>query len=169
MISSPFGKKQDIYFMTKAVEQARLAHAAQEVPIGALLVNENGVVVAKGYNTTESGSTQADHAEMKVLRKAGDNNSDWRLDGHWLYVTLEPCAMCMHMIMLSRLDGIIWGASSPLFGHHLDNPNLFRVYKKDVVCIPGVCATESEDILKSFFKERREHGRSKNRQKSEEG
>jgi len=156
---SPFGQEQDKIYMVQALECAGQAFAQDEVPIGAIIVDPQGVVVARAYNQVEGQHTQRAHAEMLAVEEAGKKLGDWRLDGYWLYVTLEPCSMCMHFMMLSRLGGIVYGADSPLFGYRLDNSASLRVYKRDIVeIVGGVCAQESADLLKQFFRKRRIDG-----------
>lgn len=154
--ASIFGAQKDIFYMTQALEQAQIAASQQEVPVGAVVVNSQGDIVAKAHNATVALCSQAAHAEMQALREAGLYTGDWRLNGHWLYVTLEPCIMCMGLIYLSRIDGLVYGAMSPLFGPRLDKSILLSVYKVDTLCsISGVCASESAQLLKQFFKEKR--------------
>lgn len=118
---SIFGHEKDLFFMSQALLQAQKALDKDEVPVGAVVVNADGVIIARGMNCTEAHHTQHAHAESLAIAKAGKKMRDWRLEGCWIYVTLEPCAMCMHLILLSRLAGVVFGASSPLFGFHLDN------------------------------------------------
>lgn len=103
--------------MKAAISEALKALAKEEVPIGAVIVNKDGHIIARAHNLTEHKHTQAAHAEMLAIEKAGKKIGDWRLEGCWLYVTLEPCAMCYNLAVLSRLDGIVYGAESPLFGY----------------------------------------------------
>ena len=103
--------------MNVAISEALKALAKEEVPIGAVIVNKEGVIIARAHNLTEHNHTQAAHAEVLAIQKAGKKLGDWRLEGCWLYVTLEPCAMCYNLAVLSRLDGIVYGAESPLFGY----------------------------------------------------
>ncbi len=155
-MASPFGDAQDIQYMRKALAQAQSALKYDEVPIGAVVVAPSGEIIARAYNKVEKKHTQSAHAEVLALAKAGKKLKNWRLEGCWLYVTLEPCAACMHLIMMSRAAGIVFGAPSPLFGFHLDNDRILRVYKKDTVhIIAGVCAQESADMLQQFFKKKR--------------
>lgn len=154
--STPFGIKEDVRFMGLALKQAHKALAAQEVPVGAVVVDEQGLTIGKAYNAVETKKTQIAHAEMRALTKAAQKRGDWRLNGCWLYVTLEPCAMCIGLIQLSRLEGIVFGASSPLFGFQLDNNDGVPIYKKKVIqVIPGIFAEESAHILKQFFQKKR--------------
>lgn|GEM_PF-863300 len=156
-VKSQFGFEQDVFFMKRALRQAQLAYAHNEVPVGALVVDAQGAILGRGYNKTEKRSSQAFHAEMCAIAKAGKKLGDWRLNGCWVYVTLEPCAMCMHLIQLSRCAGVVFGAKSPLFGYQVvDKDSRFSVYKEDVVnVVAGVCEQESAALLKCFFKDRR--------------
>ena len=153
---SIFGKEQDLIFMNQALALADEAYQHDEVPIGALIVDEQGTVIARAYNQTESCQTQAAHAEIEAIKQAGKRQEDWRLNGCWLYVTLEPCAMCMHLIRLSRLAGIVFAAPSPLFGYRLDSAQAFRVYQKHAFSIvEGVAKEQASEVLKRFFKGKR--------------
>lgn len=150
----------DKKYMKRALTLARKALAADEVPIGALVVDEKGVVVGRGYNQVMQRCTQRAHAEVTALAQAGRKRGDWRLNGCVLYVTLQPCAMCMAFAYLSRVARVVYGAESPLFGFHLDNEDALRVYKKDVKIVPGIMSDESVALLKQFFKKKRKKGES---------
>jgi tRNA(adenine34) deaminase len=156
-MSSPFGHDKDLFFMAQALKQACLALKYDEVPVGALVVNQEGKIIGRGYNQTEKRSSQAYHAEMLAIAKAGSEIGDWRLNYCWVYVTLEPCAMCMNLIKLSRCEGVVYGASSPLFGYQVvDKCSPFSVYKEDVVkIVAGVDQDKAAELLKSFFRVRR--------------
>ncbi len=152
----PLKKEKDAWYMAQALDCAREAMAANEVPIGAVVVDEQGEIIARAANSMEHDCSQGSHAEMKALSQAGLHKKNWRLDGCWIYVTLEPCAMCMYACLLSRVAGIVYGAESNLYGYHLDNGLLLQVYKKDtLVVVKGVCAQEAQDLLKHFFKHKR--------------
>ena len=152
MLETFFGKEKDAGFMDEALAEAGKAYAIDEVPIGAVVVNAEGEIVARAYNSVERDCTQRAHAESLAIERAGKNLGDWRLNGHWLYVTLEPCSMCMGLVKLSRLAGVVYGAASPLFGFHLDNQESLWVYKKDVIkVIEGVKVNEAAELLKKFF------------------
>jgi tRNA(adenine34) deaminase len=144
----------DDYYMHQALVQAKRAAEHDEVPIGAVIVNAEGNIVGRGYNKVEELQCQLAHAELRALSQACKKNGDWRLNGHWLYVTLEPCSMCMYALRTSRIEGIVYGAESPLFGYHLDSGDSLAVYKKTNV-IKGVLAEESASILKQFFQKKR--------------
>jgi tRNA(adenine34) deaminase len=156
MLETIFGQSKDLFFMQEALEQAKLAYVINEVPIGAVVVNPKGVIISRSYNSVERDCTQRAHAESLAIELAGKNFGDWRLQGHWLYVTLEPCSMCMGLVKLSRLAGVVYGAASPLFGFRLDNDEDSWVYKKDVpLLIEGVMGNETAELLKKFFHNRR--------------
>jgi len=153
---SPFGQKKDIFFMKKALAQAQKAYASEEVPVGAIVVDSQGKVIGRGYNLVGKRNTQAAHAEVIAISKAGKKIGDWRLNGCWLYVTLEPCSMCMSLALLSRLDGVVYGATSPVFGYQLDKELHFQLYKYGaLLVVSGVCAEESSALLKDFFRHKR--------------
>ncbi len=155
-LESIFGKEKDIFFMQEALAQAKLAYEIDEVPIGAIVVNPEGDIIARAYNVVERDCTQRSHAESLAIEQAGKALGDWRLSGCWLYVTLEPCSMCMGLIRLSRLAGVVYGASSPLFGFSLDNADDLWVYKRGVISVvEGVELDDSADLLKNFFHKKR--------------
>jgi len=156
MLESIFGSQKDQLFMQEALDQAKLAASINEVPIGAIVVNAHGETTGRGYNTVERDCTQRSHAEGVAIEQASKKLGDWRLNGHWLYVTLEPCSMCMGLIKLSRFEGVVYGAASPLFGFRLDNQDDLWVYKRDAFSIiEGVGKEESAALLKDFFHKKR--------------
>lgn len=144
-------------FMRAALEQAQLAFDHDEVPVGAVIVAPDGSIIARACNATESTHTQTAHAEMRAIAQAGQARGDWRLQDCWLYVTLEPCAMCMNAIILSRLAGVVYGAASPLFGYlKVDKEGSSWLYKRDALTIlDRICEQESQQLLKQFFKKKR--------------
>jgi len=158
MIETVFGKEKDLFFMQEALVEAKKAQEIDEVPIGAIVVNKKGVIIARGYNRVEKDCTQRSHAEGLAIEQAGKGLKDWRLENCWIYITLEPCTMCMELIKLSRLAGVVYGASSPLFGFQLDKIEDLSVYKRDTFSIiEGVRSNESADILKQFFRKKRKN------------
>lgn len=145
--------------MNKALAQARLALKRGEVPVGAVLVDSQGVIIARGFNKIEAKKSQLAHAECAVIAQATKKLQGWRLDGYWLYVTLEPCLMCFGLITLSRISGVVYGAKSPLFGASRS----VGVLEKDPLGMQsrlrvfgGLKENESAAILKLFFKQARQ-------------
>lgn len=156
MFETVFGTEKDHELMQQALIEAHKAYEIDEVPIGAIIVNAEGVIVARTHNSVERDCTQRAHAESLAIELAGKTLGDWRLNGYWLYVTLEPCSMCMGLITLSRLSGVVYGASSPLFGFSLDKQDDLWVYKRDAFSIiEGVKCEESANLLKQFFHDKR--------------
>ena len=151
---------KEIYslFMKEALKQARKSFEEDEVPVGAVVVDEHGTIIARAHNKVEQVDTQTAHAELIALQKAGKKLGDWRLEGCWLYVTLEPCAMCLHAIALSRLEGVVYGADSPLFGFNLDKLGTLSIYKDKTLpfeLIGGIEAHEAGELLREFFRKKR--------------
>ena len=104
------------FYMGCALDQARRAQAFQEVPVGAVGVDQDGKIIGQGCNFVECYRSQNYHAEVLAIKQASLVRGDWRLAGCWLYVTLEPCLMCLGLIALSRIEGIVYGAGSQKFG-----------------------------------------------------
>lgn len=155
-VASVFGRLQDIAYMEQALRLANKAFVNDEVPIGALVVDPQGSIIGRGMNMVETRNTQTAHAEMIALQRAGAKFGDWRLEECWLYVTLEPCAMCMALALQSRIKGVVYGAQSPIFGFHLDNNLSLQLYKKGaLILVDGVCTEEASHLLKQFFKTKR--------------
>jgi len=153
---SPFGQKKDLFYMKKAIALAQRAYDKEEVPVGAIVVDKKGKIIGRGYNQIEKKDTQAAHAEITAITKAGKKIGDWRLNGCWLYVSLEPCSMCMNMTLLSRIEGVVFGATSPVFGYRLDKDLTFQLYTIGTLkIVPGVLADESATLLKNFFRHKR--------------
>lgn len=107
--------KDDHYWMGLALREARKAEARGEVPIGALIVRDD-LVLGRGYNLREGSRDPTSHAEMLAIRKAARKAGNWRLLGATLYVTLEPCAMCMGAIILARVERVVFGCRDPKGG-----------------------------------------------------
>lgn len=155
-MTSHFGEQLDHYFMSQALLEAHKALEKNEVPIGAVVVDAQGHIVSRGYNAVEELHTQRAHAENTAIALAGEHMKNWRLDGFWLYVTLEPCLMCIGLMRLSRLAGVVFAAGSPVYGFRLDKDVSYQVYKDDTIkIIQGVCEQESVALLQQFFQKRR--------------
>lgn len=140
-----------------ALDEARQAEAAGEVPIGAVILDETGGVIARGQNRVIRDSDQTAHAEMVAIREAGRALGNYRLLGCNLFVTLEPCAMCAGAILHARLARLTFGAWDPKAGaagsvlRVLNHPQL----NHRVEVISGVLADECGVLLQHFFQTRR--------------
>ena len=144
-------------YMRYALDEARLAVAAGEVPIGAVLVAD-GAVVARAHNRREVWQDPTAHAELIAIREASAHLRAWRLVGGTLYVTMEPCAMCIGAAILARVEHVVFGAWDPkggACGSVLNIPEERRLnHRIDVV--GGVLEEESRALLQEFFKGLRE-------------
>ena len=144
--------RDDNYWMGKAIAQARRAEAIGEVPIGAVVVKD-GAVIARGHNLRESNQDPSAHGEMIAIRRAAAKLGSWRLTGATLYVTLEPCTMCMGAVILSRLDRVVFGSFDPkggAAGSLYDLSNDARL-NHAVQLTPGVRGEETSVLLSNFF------------------
>ncbi len=148
--------KNDDFFMANALIQANKAFDCDEVPIGAIIVDKAGNIIARAYNQVEKKESQLMHAELQVLAKATKKMKRWRLNDLTIYVTLQPCVMCMGALILSRIGRIVYAANSPLFGCNLDNLEWFGIYKDSLPAVEFQECAKSIELLKSFFiKQRR--------------
>lgn len=145
--------------MKLALEQAELAQKIQEVPIGAVIVEtESGKVVSKAHNLKESVHDPCGHAEILAIRLAAEKLSSWRLTGHSLFVTLEPCSMCMGAIIQARLDHIYFGAYDKKAGSVSLGLNLHqnKSLNHQVSVTGGILHHDCSKILSDFFRLRRQ-------------
>ena len=143
--------------MARAVEQARVASLRGEVPVGAVVVID-GALVAEGRNRTITDSDPTAHAEVVALRGAGRRTGDWRLEEATLYATLEPCALCAGAVVLSRVERLVYGAQDPKAGMAGSLENLVQDERLNhrVRLTRGVLEGPSSELLRAFFRERRE-------------
>jgi tRNA(adenine34) deaminase len=146
----------DATFMQAAFEQAQLAASSGEAPVGAVVVI-GGEVLARGYNRTIADSDPSGHAEIVVLREAGQACGNHRLTDATLYVTLEPCAMCVGAIVQARVARVVFGAYDPKAGalgsaiDLSDSPAFNHRFEIQ----GGVLADECGTLLREFFEQRR--------------
>ena len=143
-------------FMREALELAAQAAAAGEVPVGAVVVKE-GRVIGRGYNRPISSRDPTAHAEIVALREAAAAEGNYRLPGCELYVTLEPCAMCVGAMVHARLGRVVYGAAdhkTGACGSIVDLPAIGH-WNHHGVFTGGMLATECGEILRRFFSERR--------------
>lgn len=142
--------------MKAAYDQARHAYKLHEVPIGAVLVDKQGKIIARGYNQIEKKGTQLAHAEMQVLAKAAKKRKNWRLSGLTLYVSVQPCLMCLGALYLSRISRIVYGIESPKFGVSLhliqSTSGIYKNLDMQFVCINY---QKSKELLQLFFQKKR--------------
>ncbi len=144
-------------FMRIALEEARLALDHGDVPVGAVVVDPDGRVVARDHNRREELSDPTAHAEVLVMRTAAQALGSWRLTDHVLYVTLEPCVMCAGAAVWSRLRGIVYGAADLKGGGTWSLYNIPGDTRLHHQCAieAGLLADEASELLVSFFRARR--------------
>ena len=149
-------EKTDIYFMHIALEEAGLAFAEGEVPVGAVLVKE-GVVAAKAHNCKESSNDPTGHAEILAIRYGAVEKRAWRITDATLYVTKEPCIMCAGAMINGRLGRLVYGCKDDKGGAVDSLYNLLSDGRLNhrVQVTSGVLGEECAEILRRFFKSRR--------------
>jgi tRNA(adenine34) deaminase len=144
-------------FMETAIGEAEKAGQRDEVPIGAILVDESGNVLAKAFNLTITASDPTAHAEILVLRQAAEKINNYRLLNTTLYVTVEPCLMCMGAIIHARVAKVVFGARDPKWG----GAGSLYDFSKDIrlnhqpEIIGGVCEDVCRKLMQSFFRKKR--------------
>lgn len=154
--------KTDETFMSAALKEAEKAARKGEVPVGAVIVRE-GRVIARGHNKRELANDPAAHAELLAIRAAAKKLGSWRLSATTLYVTLEPCLMCMGAIILARVPRLVFGAFDPKAGAcgSLYDISGDKRLNHRVHVSSGVLGTESQEALKDFFRRLRAEKREK--------
>lgn len=147
----------DVFYMQKALELARIAYDMGEVPIGAVVVKKStGEIVGEGYNRRETDKSPLAHAEITAIENAAKKLGGWRLIDCELYVTLEPCPMCAGAIINSRLERVIFGAEDKKAGSLCSVINLFELpYNHKPQITSKVLQEECSQILSDFFKDLR--------------
>jgi tRNA(adenine34) deaminase len=146
----------DEEFMREALDLARRAAEAGEVPVGAVIVRD-GAIVGRGYNQPVSGNDPTAHAEVVALRDAGERIGNYRLGECEMFVTLEPCAMCAGAIMHARVSRVVYGAADPKSGACGSVLDLFAEDRLNhhATIVAGVMAEEAAALLRDFFAARR--------------
>jgi tRNA(adenine34) deaminase len=143
--------------MRLALQEARAAQQAGEVPVGAIVCDAEGNVLASDHNRRETNSDPTAHAEIEVLRHAAGQLGSWRLTGCSLVVTLEPCTMCAGALVLARVSRVVYGATDPkagAVGSLWDVVRDRRLNHRPEV-VSGVLAEECGQLLQAWFAERR--------------
>lgn len=149
--------EHDELAMRLALSQARLAADADEVPIGAAVLDADGQVIGLGFNQTISRHDPSAHAEIVALRDAGMHMGNYRLPGATLFVTLEPCMMCIGAMMHARLARVVYGATDPKTGACGSVLRLQDVHQLNhhTVVEGGLLGDECSTMLRAFFRDRR--------------
>jgi tRNA(adenine34) deaminase len=142
-------------FMRLALSEARIS--GDDVPVGAVIVDSKGELLASGHNRKEERSDATSHAEIEVIRAAGAKLGNWRLENCTLFVTLEPCAMCAGAIVAARIPRVVFGAWDEKVGAAGSLYDLLRDRRLSagVEVVPGVLGEESTKLLKTYFSKQR--------------
>ena len=148
----------DGFFMEAALAEAALAAEAGEVPVGAVAVDGDGNIIARGHNLVEKEKSVSRHAEFEVIRQIENLRQDWRMTGITIYVTKEPCPMCAGMLVNSRISRIVYGLPDPAYGGcggAIDIPGMpGALWHPEVT--GNVKSDESKKLVQDFFRRRRE-------------
>ncbi len=143
--------------MQRALEQARLAAAVDEVPVGAVLLDADGDLLASGHNQPIRAQDPSAHAEIVVLREGAKKLGNYRLPGTTLYVTVEPCTMCVGALVHARVGRVVYGATEPKTGAIESARRLFESgeFNHRPEIVGGVLADECAALLTEFFAAKR--------------
>ncbi len=147
----------DAAWMQQALAQAQIAAEKDEVPVGAVLVDSAGELIAAGHNQPISASDPSAHAEIVVLRAAAQKLGNYRLPDTTLYVTLEPCTMCVGALVHARVGRLVYGAAEPKTGAIESAQRLFETgkFNHQPSIEPGILADECSVLLTRFFENKR--------------
>ncbi len=151
--------KEKIWFMRMALEEADAAYRVDEVPIGCVIVGENGEMLSKTHNLKESVNDPCGHAEILAIREASERTKNWRLVNSTLFVTLEPCPMCLGAMIQARISNLVFGAYDKKGGAISLG---YKIYKDDRLnhnfsVIGGIEHYKCAKVLSRFFKEKRDY------------
>ena len=147
-----------IPYMRAALVEAQIAmDVSDDVPVGAVIVNEQGEIIARGRNVRELSGDPTAHAEILAIREAAAKLGDWRLNGLTLVVTLEPCVMCAGAIQAARISRVVFGAWDEKVGASGSLYDLVRDKRlgSEIEVIPEILLAETSDQLKEFFAKKR--------------
>jgi tRNA(adenine34) deaminase len=152
----PIDLTSDEYFMGEALRQAKMAYEAEEVPVGAVIV-QAGKIIARAFNQVELLKDATAHAEILAITQAANALGDWRLEGTTLFVTKEPCPMCAGAIVLSRIQRLVFGVRDDRAGGagSVFDITSAKGLNHTVEVVAGIKETEARDLLQSFFREKR--------------
>lgn len=147
----------DIFWMKKAIELAQEAYRIGEVPVGAIVV-KGEEIVGRGWNQPISNNDPSAHAEVVAIRDAAAKLVNYRIPDTTLYVTIEPCTMCLGTIVHARIARVVFGATEPKAGVLCSHSNVLEsgIFNHSPDWAGGVCEAECSEIIQEFFRQRRE-------------
>ena len=149
-------KNNDEYWMEQALAQAKKAADCDEVPVGAVIVKDDKLV-ASGWNQPISRTDPTSHAEIVVLRKAAQTLANYRLPGCTLYVTIEPCSMCVGAMIQARISRLVYGAPEPRTGAVVSAVELLSApfHNHSIAVTAGILSTSCASLMTQFFRQKR--------------
>ncbi len=142
-------------YMEVALKEAKKAYKNDDVPVGAILIDDNGKIISKGFNKKEKDNDVSKHAEIIAIRKANKILNNWRLDNLILVVTLSPCLMCLGAIIASRIKKVVIGCMDNKLS---DKENIILndlYFDNNIEILKGVKENECKEILNDFFNKKR--------------
>ena len=144
-------------YMKRAMEMARIGESKGDIPIGAVVVNAEGDIVSEAYNERELDKDPTAHAEVLAIKRAAEKQDQWRLVGHTVVVTLEPCVMCSGALSLARVDRVVFGAWDPKAGAM---GSIYKIHDDSrlnhvIDIVPEVLEQECREMLVGFFRSKR--------------
>lgn len=140
--------------MEEAIKEAELALKENEIPVGAVVVYKNKII-GRGHNQMERLKDPTAHAEIIAISSACNYLKDWRLKEATIYITCEPCLMCIGAILLARIKKVVYGTKEEKFGFFSNYPKLYDSIKDRIEIINGIKEEETKILLKKFFEEKR--------------
>lgn len=149
----------ELKYMKIALNLAKKAAKKGDVPVGAIIVDSNGNIIGKGYNTKEFNNNSLEHAEMMAIAKASKARQQWRLNDCTIYSTLEPCLMCTGAILNARIKSVVFGLRDPKFGCIISKLQLLETNKfnHQAQYRDGILADEIKLLMTNFFQEIRQN------------
>ena len=147
----------DKYYMDLAIKEAKKAENIDEVPVGAVIVNKNNTVIGHGFNCPISSNDPTSHAEINAIRMAAGASENYRLTDTTLYVTIEPCIMCMGAIIHARINRVVFGAKDPKWGaaESLYSMADDKRLNHQPEIVSGIYEDETKRLIKQFFLNKR--------------
>ncbi len=144
-------------YMMLAIREAHKAEQMDEVPVGAVIVNECQQIIGRGFNQPIYTHDPTNHAEINAIRQACRHVNNYRLPRTCLYVTIEPCIMCMGAIIHARIDRVVYGAPDPKWGAAVSLYKMAEDHRLNhsLEIVPGICEEEGKAIIKGFFRRKR--------------
>ncbi len=143
----------DLEYMQEALKEAKKAFKKKEVPVGCIIVKDDKII-ARAHNLKEKKNSALCHAEIIAIKKASKKLKNWRLENTKIFITLEPCPMCMGAIIQARIKDVYYSTEEPSFGALGSKLNLleYNISNPDIIVHKGLLKEESKELVQTFFK-----------------